>query len=108
MPINAKEIARTAWHNLKQTNSVQAYVARFRQLLLQLPDISTVDRLHCFAMGLKPAAQQQVRLHQPATLQAAIELAERADSVAYRPGPVWRSPVPARYHGGAQPMELDA
>ena len=70
---------------LRQTQSVQAYIAAFRGIVVELGDEAPNDndQLYMFIAGLKPAVQLQVRLQRPKLLTEAEELAEATDSALY-------------------------
>ena len=114
-PINAIRVARDKLARLRQDKSVQDYTARFRTIVLQVPDMSEAELMDRFIRGLKPAAQRELELHPPATFDDAVILAERVDAVEWRVRSASSSSRPApsygyasqAYHGtGATPMEL--
>jgi Retrotransposon gag protein len=86
-PTDVIRSARDRLAKLRQTNSVKEYVERFRNLELQIPDLSDSEKVDRFRRGLKDSVRLQVAL-QPglrnsdfATLVAsAIEI----DDIIYR------------------------
>jgi len=106
-PANAKAVIRTRFYDLRQTGSVQMYVATYRSLLLNLLDVSTEDRLARFMHGLKTDVQVQVEISKPANLDQAIATAERIDTLTFRPS-ARRPAYPSSSYNGPVPMELGA
>lgn len=102
---NALKTVRVAFLQLRQTASVQAYVANFRHLLVQIPSADAADSLFRFVHGLKPAIRLQVELHAPNSLADAMAMAERVDTLSYQPRFAGAS---SSVYGGAQAMELGA
>lgn len=82
-PFNRQELARDRLHNLRQVTSVQDYAHRFRQLLLEIDDVSEATKVSDFVRGLKPEVKRHVKLHAPTTLNEAFVTAIRADTVVY-------------------------
>ena len=72
-------------HSLKQTASVNSYIATFRMLLMELGKNSLTDgeAMFMFIEGLKPAVRHQVYVNRPSTLADAELDAERIDSALY-------------------------
>lgn len=107
-PINAERVSRDRLLSLRQLNSVSSYASAFQQLILYCPDISPQEQLHRFVHGLKPHVQRELLLREPADISTAISMAERVDTITYRP------PHRPNYSGhsnggyGATPMELGA
>ncbi len=79
---------RSKLSTLRQTGSVQQYIALFRSIVVDLGDEAPNDndQLYTFVSGLKSAVQLQVRLQRPKSLQEAEELAETTDSALYYTG----------------------
>lgn len=116
-PLNNDDLLRRSLISSRQTTSVQAYAARTRSTLAQLPGFDPASALFIFVNGLKPLIQTHVRLSQPATLEAAISSAVSIDTLSYQTS-TSSSLVPSTSHfpfastssstSGAQPMELGA
>lgn len=113
-PINVTDNVRASFASLRHTHSVQIYAGRFKQFILQLPDISTAAALHQFIHHLKPAIRTQVQIAAPPSLEAAISMAERVDTISNN-GASSHQSYPPRYaagssshYRGAQPMDLGA
>lgn len=106
---NAKKVLRDRLFNLRQQRSVFEYVAKLREVTVQIPDLSEGEVLDKFIRGLKPAVRKELELRDPATLEEAIRMAERADSVEYRMRSAYAERS-ARYgpSNGPVPMELGA
>jgi hypothetical protein len=101
-PVDAEQRDRSAFSNIRQTGTVEAYIVKYHALLLRVPDISIKEQVHRFTEGLKQPTIVHVRLMRPETLRQAMEFAARADSSA----------TPGRANlgrpAGGTPMELGA
>lgn len=84
LPVNAVKVAADKLERLKQTGSVANFVREFRTLALQIPDLSTAEKLRRFLAGLKPRVRMEVDLRNPATLDEAVTLAERIDDLTFQ------------------------
>jgi hypothetical protein len=99
---------------LRQTTTVADYVARFYKLGMQLPPMEPSHLLDKFLRGLKPKTRMELELKDPKTLDEAIRLADRFDSIVYRktvPLTPPNAPSHSRldeYEHGGEPMQLDA
>ena len=80
-PLDTAKTARDKLADLTQQKSVSSYVGRLRDLAIQIPDLSHGDLLHRFTRGLKPSIRKEVELRDPQTLDDAIRLAARADTI---------------------------
>lgn len=105
--VNSLDSVRAAFANVRQTGSVQDYVSRFRQLMIQLPHVDADDALFRFINNLKTAVKTVVRIQAPATLELAVVMAERVDAITYQPNATRQAPHFAPYNG-ARDMELGA
>ena len=83
-PISEEQNARDRLASLRQNAGVARYAAEFRQLILLLPQIPESDQIDRFARGLKLAASREVYLRAPATLDEAIRIAERYDTITWK------------------------
>lgn len=99
--------ARAQLARLRQISSVAKYASDFYEIHLHLPSRSESDRIYDFIHGLKPHIAQAVALQRPATLDSAVELAIKADSISFnlsKPSlAVRRNPAPS---SGPSPMDL--
>lgn len=90
-PFNHEKQARAELDSLRQKRSVREYANEFLTIVMRITDMSENDKLHRFMSGLKAAHRKDVELREPKTLQEAIRLADRADSVMtftpYQHGP---------------------
>jgi len=79
--VDREQMLRNKLFNMKQTNSVQAYVSAFRTTMVDLGanKVTPDTAKHLFMYGLKPHIRKEVFLHRPATFGDMILLAERAD-----------------------------
>lgn len=69
------------WNSLKQEKTVAEYITRFNttRMVLQITDENiTMDK---FISGLKWKVQTEVRLRDPASLEAAMSIADRYDTL---------------------------
>ena len=73
--------ARNLLDKLEQRTSVQEYAHRFRELVVQIPDIGEADALHKFISGLKWEVKKEVALKK---LERAIKFAKKIDSILFR------------------------
>jgi hypothetical protein len=97
-PVSAQMAARDEIAALRQTDSVKAYTDAFLRQLANIPDMSPSEKLDRYTRGLKPDIRVQVALARAATMEAAMELAERADEIMFRSS---RPSAPfAGYHNG--------
>ena len=98
---------RRKLRDLKQGSSLPEYVRAFRVLMGQVLEMAQLDRVDAFINGLHPAAQRQVRMGVPQTLNDAISLAETY-AVAFGPAAGYQ-PTGGHLDTGAGPaMEVDA
>lgn len=102
-PINPVETYRDQLETFRQTTSVLAYATTFRNIVVNLPTMTDEEKRFKFIYGLKRRTREQVRLHNPATLEEAVRLAVRFDSV-YSPGS--RSSFVSHALRPGTPMEL--
>ena len=70
---------RDRYEALKQTGSVNEYIAAFRTIVIELEDEPQKARIYRFLKGLKPAIQAATRTHKPTTLEQAMDIADEAD-----------------------------
>lgn len=78
-PIEASKTARTMLNTLKQTGTVSDYCNTFFRQLQLIDDMAMADQIDRFTRGLKFSIAQEVDMHDPKTLEAAMNLAQRAD-----------------------------
>ncbi|EGD76334.1 hypothetical protein PTSG_11674 [Salpingoeca rosetta] len=77
--IDEQRQLRDQLRRLRQDGNVQDYVFKFRQLMVQIDDMSRLDRIEAFIHGLRPRTRQEVSFHGPDTLEQAYQLASRYD-----------------------------
>ena len=93
---------------LRQKTSVSKYSDSFRSLLLKIPDMSIEEQLDRYIRGLKPAIRRELLLKAPTTLDDAVTLAERMDSIQRISVPP-SAPVPSSSSGPHHaPMDVDS
>ena len=84
--INRLTTVRDQFSSVKQTTSVQAYIAKFQSIVIELPEKTEADQVHQFLRGLKRGVQLHTRTHQPQTLAHAMRVADEADRAIYASG----------------------
>ncbi|ODQ51497.1 hypothetical protein SAICODRAFT_8798 [Saitoella complicata NRRL Y-17804] len=82
-PVNAARALRDEWHGSRQTTSVGEYVTRLNNLRIQIPEIRDIEFLDKFIHGLKPKVRLELELRNPQTLDEAIMIADRYDSITF-------------------------
>lgn len=83
-PISQTQKACDKLAKLKQTKSVAAYANEFRRLILLLSDLPEVHRIDRFTRGLKLPVAREVSLREPRTLDEAIRIADRYDTISWQ------------------------
>ncbi|CAI7781216.1 unnamed protein product [Closterium sp. NIES-53] len=82
-PVNAIERARDNLAALRQHRSVAEYVNRFRELVLEIPDIPASEQMDKFKRGLKPKIRTEVELCGCTSMDDMIRVAERFDTINF-------------------------
>ncbi|CAI7905974.1 unnamed protein product [Closterium sp. NIES-54] len=82
-PVNAIERARDNLAELRQHRSVAEYINRFRELVLEIPEIPVAKQMDKFKRGLKPKIRTEVELRGATTLDEMIRAAERFDTINF-------------------------
>ncbi|CAI5458056.1 unnamed protein product [Closterium sp. Yama58-4] len=82
-PVNTIERACDNLADLRQHRSVAEYINRFRELVLEIPDIPAAEQMDKFKRGLKPKIRTEVELRGAATLDEMIRVAERFDTINF-------------------------
>ena len=82
-PVNAQKIARDRLHNLRQTKSVVEFVYEFHKICLEIKDVSPSEKLDRFVRGLKPSVREKVDIEDPQTVDEAMQIAQRIDSIQW-------------------------
>jgi hypothetical protein len=105
--VNAVKVARDELAALKQTGAVQNYAIKFRDITLQIPDITDQEKLDRFVRGLKPRLQRELAIREPATLDDAIRMAERIDVLDFSwQQRSYRAASADNHRSRPEPMEL--
>jgi hypothetical protein len=76
-PIHEEDFARQHIRTLKQQGTVRDYVVKFQHLILQIPTMDERSRVDCFVAGLKMDVRRWVKLQDPRTLEDAMTIGER-------------------------------
>lgn len=97
LPPDQQHRLRAALRACKQTTDVEEYVSRFRKIITQVREMSALDKVDHFIMGLKPETRKEVDYLNCSSLKAAISAAQayerahfgggRRQSVVRRDGP---------------------
>lgn len=76
-PIHEEDFARQQIRTLKQSGNIRDYVVKFQSLILQIPTMDERSRVDAFTAGLQVDARRWVKLQDPRTLEDALSIAER-------------------------------
>lgn len=111
LPYNRFDNAFSQLRRLKQQTSALQYVSKFNELMLALEGMDPHTQKQMFLGGLKPSVREAVEMQSPEDLQAAQQLAVRADTIQFQtrksqqPHRPAYTPAPS---SGPTPMELGA
>ncbi|KAI9984517.1 hypothetical protein PInf_005875 [Phytophthora infestans] len=76
LPPDQQHRLRAALRCCKQTSDVEEYVSRFRKIITQARDMSALDKVDHFIMGLKPETRKEVDYLNCNSLRAAVSAAQ--------------------------------
>ncbi|KAK2997160.1 hypothetical protein RJ639_025691 [Escallonia herrerae] len=102
-PENTAFNARKALLECKHTGSVREYCQAFSALMLDISDMSAVDRLFFFMEGLKPWARTELNRRRVNNLNEAIIAAESLSDYTSEPQRPPQRGNPSRGIGGKKP-----
>jgi len=105
VPQDSAVRARDKLSKLKQKTSVSAYLSEFRNIVINIQDMSEGEKLARFCEGLKSHILLDVRKNNPSDLDAAANIALSVDGAYYGAGFYTGKVVPSSYSGYA-PMEI--
>ena len=112
IPPNKDRRLLDQWAELRQTTTVADYVAKFYELGMQVPEMSRGLLLDKFLRGLKHKTRMELELKDPKSLEEAIRLADRYDSIVFTKGANWNKKYygesTPEYEPGGEPMLIDA
>ena len=94
-PRHNEETSRMGLISAAQRGSLDAYIAAFTRLRLQVPEIDHHTRALLFVRGLVPHIQRQVMCEHPRTLEQAVMA---ANTVEQSSGPPGRGHPPVESH----------
>jgi hypothetical protein len=81
-PLAASRTARAQLRNLRQTNmSVSDYSHKFLQIVQLITDMSEVDQTELFIYGLRNHLSREVDMKEPRTLQEAMTIAQKVETL---------------------------
>ena len=98
--------ARDRLNKLRQKTSVASYLSEFRNMVIDIPDMSETEKLARFCEGLKPHILLEVRKENPIRLDAAANIALNVDGAYYVAGFFSSSSKPSNINRGFAPMEI--
>lgn len=111
-PVSAQMTARDKIAALRQTTSVRVYTDAFKEQLTNIPDMDASEAYDRYTRGLKIPIRTQVMLSQVTTLEGAITIAERADTILFSVNGRGNDRGHYRVHRGGNngpaPMDLGA
>lgn len=76
-PIHEEDFARQLVRTLKQQKTVRDYTIRFQEIILQIPTMDERSKVDSFIAGLKQDVRRWVKLQDPRTLEEAMSVAEK-------------------------------
>jgi hypothetical protein len=82
-PQNANMALRRQLRGLNQTGSVSDYTRQFREIVVQIVDMSAADQVNHYTAGLRKDTACEVEYQNPGTLQEAILVAQAYDDTHY-------------------------
>ena len=82
-PLNPVKKARDRLATLRQTGALQSYVNEFRELTNQATDMTETEKLDRIVRGLKPRTRMEVEVRDPKTLDDAIVVADRIETIFF-------------------------
>ena len=107
--VNLNKIARDRLASLRQTKLVQSYTYAFQSTILEIEDISELEKLDQFVRGLKERVRQEVEIRNPETIEEAMQIAERFDSITFQMRTLTFRVEKSTYNpNGTIPMEIDS
>lgn len=107
-PPDSANRAREAMRNLKQgRQSVSVYTNDFRRHLRLIPNMDKDDALYEYLRGLEKETSKQVRLRQPASLDAAITEATIVHSILFPDGVPYTAITAPQAPVNPMAMEID-
>lgn len=111
-PISEEQQARDRLARLVQTKTVGSYASEFLRLSTLLPILPVADQIDRFTRGLKFATRKEVVLKDPKSLEEAIRIAERYDTLSFQFRSSTRSHAPTSIQSApantAVPMDIGA
>lgn len=113
-PIHEEDFARQLIRALKQHKTVREYTREFQSIILQIPTMDERSRVDHFTAGLKQDVRRWVKLQDPKTLEGAISVAERYQTMVMQDSAAMRAyrelGKGSSYHPGgnnnATPMDI--
>lgn len=80
-PVNAASRTRASLHVLRHTGTLEAYINRFNELTMRLPNMEEGQKVWQFINGLRDTIRADVDAAGPETYDAAVRLADRYDQI---------------------------
>ncbi|GLE03146.1 hypothetical protein PINS_up012025 [Pythium insidiosum] len=104
VPSDQQQRLRAALRACRQSGAIEDYVARFREIIMQIRQMSQLDQVDHFIAGFKPETQKEVNYLNCETLRDAIAAAQAYER-AHFGGAAPRRPRTARLQD-AEPMDV--
>jgi hypothetical protein len=108
-PTNAVVAARDHLARLAQRTTVKVYVDAFKDIAINIPNMTNDEKLDRFKRGLKQDVRLHVAFANPATFEDAVHVAMQIDDILYshRRDMSYRSPPSSTsVPNGPTPMDL--
>ena len=78
------------WKALKQgEGQLTIYTEKYRQLVLQLPHLHPITKLHGFVSGLRPCIRMELEKMNPQSCEEAMRVAERISDIEANTRPTY-------------------
>ena len=84
-PLTEGKVAKDRLYSLRQTGSVQAYTAIFRQLTFEIDNLAESEKFTLYERGLKSIIKTHLALARVTTLEDAMAVAESVDVALHQP-----------------------
>jgi hypothetical protein len=104
VPADQQQRLRASLRACRQTAAIEDYVARFREIIMQIRSMSQLDQVDHFIAGLKPETQKEANYLNCETLRDAIAAAQAYER-AHFSGAAPRRSRPARLPD-PEPMDV--
>ena len=107
-PANLQTRLQLQLHEIKQTATLEEYIRRFQNLVMQVDDLPELTKVTHFMCGLKTDLRRELRKQGPQTLEAAIRLAVDTRDSLMDDAPRGTSPRDSAGSHLSTAMEIDS